>query len=329
MSQFRTVVPIKPSRIKLEYNKPTMLIGSCFTENIGRKLVKDKFPAMVNPFGVLYNPASINACIQAIIANKNFSDTDLHFENGLWFSYQHHSSFSRASKTECLKGINSQQQKAHKQLQSAGALVVTLGTAWIYKLNATNNIIANCHKTPAKEFTRLQLSVSEIKTELATIIENVNAFNPALEIILTISPVRHWKDGAHGNQLSKAKLLLAIDEITKEHPQTQYFPSYEIVMDELRDYRFYEKDMLHVNEVASDYIYEKFADCFLDANTLQLRDSIRKIISASNHRPFNPETEQHQKFIKSQIDQIHKLNSAYPHINLSEELSFFQSSKIN
>jgi hypothetical protein len=325
MTNFRTIVDIPKSNIELSYQHPSILIGSCFTENVGQKLIQDKFPTLLNPFGILYNPASIKRCFQILTEGQYCSEDDLHQRDGLWFSYDHHGSFSRADKAACLSGINNELESSRQMLQNARIAFITLGTSWVYRLKSNEQIVANCHKVPAREFDRVQLSVEQIVDELTQIIISGHSINPELKFVFTLSPVRHWKEGAHGNQLSKSRLVLAIDEAITNNEKAEYFPSYEIIMDELRDYRFYAGDMLHINETGTNYIYDRFQDTFFSEETIALKEKIRKITLARQHKPFNPNTEQHGQFVKKQLDEIQSLKKMFPSINFYEEQSYFES----
>ena len=322
MKEFRTIFDIPESESKIDYNSNVIFIGSCFSDNVGRKLQDLKFQVDINPFGVLYNPVSIANSIDIIVSNREFCETDLHFYNKQWFSFFHHSSFSDSDKTVCLRNINKRINLANDKLKNAGFLFVTFGTSRIYSYNKTSEIVSNCHKLPAKEFTRKLLEVDEIVHSIEQMVKSLKAFNPSLKIIFTLSPIRHWKDGAIGNMQSKARLLVAIDKITSSQTNCMYFPSYEIVMDDLRDYRFYADDMLHLSNSAVDYIFDRFSDIFIDKSTSDLQKRILKIVKAKKHKPFNPESQDYKKFAERNLSEIKKINKYYK-IDLSEEEDFF------
>jgi len=321
MEVFRSIVKILESPDKLSFHSNLFLIGSCFAENIGKILTQNKFNVICNPFGVVYNPISVGNSLQILMEGKVFSSRDLNFANDLWFSYAHHGKFSNQEADVCLENINSQMQKAALNLANADVLFLTFGTSWVYELIETGEIVSNCHKQPAKSFHRYRLDVDEIVKLYKELIVSLSLFNPQLKIVFTISPIRHWKDGAHGNQLSKATLLLAVDQLVGLFDQVSYFPSYEIVMDELRDYRFYAENMMHTNSIAEKYIWSRFVDTYMEKNTISLMKKIGKIIAASNHRAFNPDSESHQQFIASVLSDMSDLEKLYPNILFDVERS--------
>jgi len=317
---FRTTVEAPKYPFAISYDTPTLFCGSCFTENIGSILQKRKMPVMVNPFGVVYNPISVKIVIESILKTKPFTESDLNFLNGLWFSYNHHSSFSSPQKEECLDLINSNLFNASAFVKRMNCLVVTFGTARVYYLKASNEPVANCHKAPAKEFENRLLDVAEIVEEWSELIDVLLKVNPDLKILFTVSPVRHWKDGAVGNQISKSILHVAIHQLVGKYPNNAfYFPAYEILMDDLRDYRFYADDMLHPSKFAIEYIWERFRESLLDIKTVALISEVEKILQAVNHRPFNPNTTEHKTFIKKILEQIQRVKKTYPGIDFSKE----------
>jgi len=302
-----------------------MFIGSCFTESMGMKMLDNKFNCDINPFGILYNPVSIKHALEILISQHQFTETALVFYNEQWHSFYHHGRFSNPNIKECLTGINTRIEKSGEFLENADFLFITFGTSWIYRHLTTNQIVSNCHKIPAKEFERQKLSVEQIFVEYSVLIEKIIDLNPDINIIFTVSPVRHWKDGAHENQISKATLLLAIHELETKFPNVNYFPAYEILMDELRDYRYYEVDMLHPNKIAIDFVWEKFSDRFFSKNTLTQIDTVSKIIKAKQHRPQNTQSDSYRKFINQNIDQIKQIQNSLPYINLDDELNYFNN----
>lgn len=321
---FRTVVPITPSGEKLAYQQKIMMLGSCFTENIGDKLSWYKFQVDSNPFGIIYNPLSIKKSIDRIIENKSYTEQDLRFSNGLFYSYDHHSRFSHSTKEECLSLINSRLNSAHKNLSDAHFMFITFGSAFLYKLKENTEIVANCHKQPERMFNRFRLTVHEIVEAYRQTIPRIATLNPRLKLIFTVSPIRHWRDGAHDNQLSKAILLLAIEELCQQFERVAYFPAYELVLDELRDYRFYEEDMLHPNKTAIDFVWNRFVEAFIETNSLQVMKEIEKIQLARQHRPFNQQSKQFQDFLHQQLDKIERLTGNYPFIDLKSEYLYFK-----
>jgi len=325
MKSFRTTIQPEQSNYKISYQTPVLFMGSCFTENIGDKMQALKFPAIVNPFGVLYNPASVRKGMEILIDQKAFTPDDIGFFNEQWFSFYHDTEFSHPEQQKCLDKINGSIKLAASHLRKSKYLIITFGTAWVYKYLQTEQIVSNCHKIPAKEFERIKLGVEDIFVEWAKLINRINELNRNLKIVFTVSPVRHWKDGAIQNQLSKSTLILAIHQLMKIFKNVQYFPSYEIMMDDLRDYRFYSDDMLHPSNEAIEYIWEQFAATFFDEGTQKIIQDIYRIVQAQNHRPINPETEAYKKFIKSQLKQVEQLAKLYSFIDFSDDLEYFSN----
>jgi len=314
MKIFRTLIQPELSKNQISYQTPVLFLGSCFTENIGSKMSQLKFPAVVNPFGVLYNPVSVRNALEILIDQKKFKDSDLNFFNEQWFSFYHDTEFSHPDKNISLDKINNSITIAADNLRNAGYLIVTFGTAWVYKYIKTGSIVSNCHKIPAKEFERFKLDVEDIFVEWANLINRLNELNPDLKIIFTVSPLRHWKDGAIQNQLSKSTLILAIHQLKQQFENVEYFPSYEIMMDDLRDYRFYADDMLHPSKVAIEYIWDQFSETFFTKETMGIIIEVDKIIQAQNHRPLNPDTPGHKKFIENLENQKKDISKKYPFI---------------
>jgi hypothetical protein len=310
----------------MDYSKGMMLMGSCFTENIGQKLLDLKFDVDINPFGILYNPESIANSLNILLDQKLFSEQDLFHDQGLWNSFYHHSRFSDSDQKVALDKINNRISFSHEFLKSADFLIVTFGTAWVYELKNTGQIVSNCHKVKASEFRRFRLKVHEITEVYRDLLEKLWKFNPGLKIIFTVSPIRHWKDGAVENQLSKATLLLAIDQLIHGFGEAvcSYFPSYEIMMDELRDYRFYAEDMLHLNPVATDYIYDRFSNVMVSAESKEISKKIQKLKKSMDHRPVNAKSGEYKDFIYSSLNLIGQLKSDFQSIDFSREKNYFE-----
>lgn len=325
MKNFRTIIQPEQSENKISYHSPALFLGSCFTENIGNRLLDLKFPVLVNPFGVLYNPVSVRHGLEILLDQRSFNENDLGFFNDQWFSFYHDSEFSDTDKQTCLDKINNTVNEARIHLQKVKYLVITFGTAWVYEYLKSGNIVSNCHKIPAKEFKRYKLGVEDIFVNWAKLINRLEELNSDLKIIFTVSPVRHWKDGAVQNQLSKSTLILAIHQLKKVFDNIEYFPAYEIMMDDLRDYRFYADDMLHPSKLAIDYIWEQFSQTYFEKETTEIIREIDKIIIAKNHRPFNVNTENHRKFIENQLKKIQELGKKYDFIDLKTEYDYFNS----
>lgn len=319
---FRTPTDITPLAPRLRHSDKLLVMGSCFAEHIGGRLEKMKFRTEVNPYGVLYNPLSIAEALTRLIEQRPFTEEELHeFPDGGWNTWLHHSRYSHPDKQEALLAINTNMKKAWRQLTEANTLIITLGTAWVYKLADTAMVVGNCHKVPERNFTRQRLQVQEIVEALSTVILLINEINPKLRVLFTVSPIRHLKDGLHGNQLSKATLLLATDELCRLYPEKcNYFPAYEIVMDELRDYRFYAEDMAHPSMQAVDYVWECFVDNCIDADAQSFMLQWEKIVRAMRHRPFNSQSEQYKSFIQQTISKINELKKSTPYLEVQDEL---------
>lgn len=297
------------------------MFGSCFIENIGNLLTRNKFNVNVNPFGVLYNPVSIEQAIRILIEEKEFTENDIFQHNGLYHSFYHHSSLSDIDKDICISSINKSISYSAEDLKKADILFITFGTSYVFHHKEQNIVVGNCHKLPASHFERHKISVEEIVDKWTALIEDLKTINPNLQIIFTVSPIRHLKDGAHDNQLSKATLLLAIDQLCKANSHLHYFPSYEIVLDELRDYRFYNEDMVHPSPLAIQYIWKRFAETYLAPESFRIMDEWSKIYLALNHRPFNEKSEEHKLFLRQTMLKIKAFNDKYPYICCNEELS--------
>jgi len=324
--QFFTEIQIPEFQWKMDYSKSMMFFGSCFSENIGQRLIDLKFKVDMNPFGILYNPESIANSLKIIIENRIFTENDLFCDQGIWNSFYHHSRFSDVDQQATLGKINNRILSSNEFLKKADFLIITFGTAWVYELVKTGQIVSNCHKIPASEFKRFRLEVSDITNVYVELLEQIWKFNPGLKVIFTVSPIRHWKDGAVENQVSKATLLLAIDQLVSRfgRQKCNYFPSYELMMDELRDYRFYAEDMLHLTPVAVDYIFERFCQVAVTKESLKVSKEVVKILKAAMHRPFNNSTSEHNKFIQANLLEIDKLTERFPFLNFSVERTYFE-----
>lgn len=323
-SKFQTEVEIYPVQQKTGYHKNNLFIGSCFTQNMGEKMNNLKYPCLVNPFGVLYNPVSIANCLDSLLENKTFTTNDIFQYEGLWHSFSHHSKFSGKNENDVLAEINSAINLGSIFLQTCNFLFITFGTAWVYQHKSTQKIVANCHKLPEKTFNRFRLATEEIVEIYTDLIDKLIQNNPALQIVFTVSPVRHWKDGAVENQRSKATLILAIDDLIKQYENhSLYFPAYEIIMDELRDYRFYATDMIHISEFATEHIWERFKQWIFDSKSDSIEKRIIKILKAKNHRPFNKFTAEHLRFLLKTKSEVEALQKNYPYLNLTLENNFF------
>ena len=313
--QFRTEIGISKESHLIDYDSDIILLGSCFSENIGDKLSYQKFNSLVNPYGILFHPVAIEKAITQGINQIQYTKEDLYFYNELWLSFNHHSKFSSINPDKILSDINHGITDFNLRLRSATHLIVTLGTAWVYRFIESDQIVANCHKIPQKKFSKELLSIDDISESLDAMITLIKSINKNISMILTLSPVRHLKDGFIENSLSKAHLLSAIHEVINIKKNIHYFPSYEIMLDDLRDYRFYDEDMLHPNAMAISYIWDKFRNSWMSEKTIKLSNKVESLQKSLAHRPFNPDSEQYQAFLKNMKDQINSLNRQYPNIN--------------
>ena len=306
---------ISPKKeIEFSYTDNILFIGSCFAENMGEKFVRYGFSSLVNPFGILFNPISIANCLDRCLKNQPITDEELVFHHNLWHSYLHHGDFSRTEKECCINDCNESIVSTNSFLENTNVLIITLGTAFVYYTK--NGIpVANCHKIPNTEFAKKLCKVEEIVSCYKKLIDDVLKINPEIKILFTVSPVRHWKDGYRENQVSKSTLHLAIQELEEAFPFVYYFPSYEIVMDELRDYRFYAEDMLHLTKIAIDYIWEKFSDTYFSQETNAIISDMEKYRKMEEHRSINKEFEEnHLKNLAVLKDNLLK---KYPFLKIS------------
>lgn len=315
--QFRTQILISKSNSPIDYNSKVLSMGSCFAENMAEKFDYFKFQNETNPFGIIFNPVSIAKLFERVCKEEGFEEKDVFFHNERWHSFEVHSDLSNADRQELLETLNKAILETNKQLKEATHLIITFGTSWIYKVLEKDEVVANCHKVPQKQFSKELLSVEVIQKSIQNTIDLVQALNPKINFIFTISPVRHIKDGFVENQLSKSHLFTALHSILNtEHSKlnTAYFPSYEIMMDELRDYRFYGEDMLHPNQIAIDYIWKLFSENYISENSLSTMLEVDEIQKSLRHRSFNPESEQHQKFLAKLQQKINLLEKKISHI---------------
>ena len=315
----QTKITVAAPDFLIDYNSRLMMLGSCFAENMGSKFSYYKFDVDVNPCGIIYNPLSVANVLRLIVEGKQFEKSDLRQVGGKWVSLYHHGAFSSTDPDECLRRINDRLTKATGELRTLDLLVITWGTAWVYRYTRENIVVSNCHKIPSQEFERSRLSVEDIVKEYLVLIGRLREINPGLRILFTVSPIRHWKDGAHGNQLSKATLLLAIDRLREELQHVYYFPAYEIVLDELRDYRFYADDMLHMSGFTVDYIWERFLYSFISPEVLGLMNQIGRVNKGVAHRPFDPQSEEYHRLVKKMLAEIAMISRSDPMIDFSEE----------
>ncbi len=315
----QTQIPIKKEDNHIDYSSKLLLLGSCFSQNIGDKLAYFKFRSLQNPFGILFHSLAIENLIARAVDKKLYTEEDIFYFNERWQTYDAHSDLSATTKEDLLSSLNSALIATRAQIETGTHIILTLGTAWVYKLKETNTIVANCHKVPQKEFEKYLLPVSEIVFSLESVIKKIQTINKQVKILFTISPVRHLKDGFVENQRSKAHLITAIHSLLSSRSDSSvgYFPSYELMMDEMRDYRFYAQDMIHPNQLAIDYIWEKFKDTWTSNGAQETMNKIDDIQKGLRHRPFHPESAQHQNFLKSLQAKIAYIKEIYPFVEFN------------
>ncbi len=318
MKDFRTEISPERPGWSLMHNDQTLMIGSCFAEHIGTRLKERFFQIDLNPFGVLFNPVSIAGGLQRLINGEPYKLDDLFVYQGLWHSFDHHSRFSGSDPVEVLDRINMQLLESSEKIRKTSRLFITLGTASVYHYLKTGRVVSNCHQVPAGEFQNQLLRVGDIVRIYTRIVQDLLHINPDLKLVFTVSPVRYWKDGPNGNQISKATLILAVSELVKDFDQISYFPAYEIFMDDLRDYRFYDQDLLHPGMAGISYTWRKFEETYLGEETLNLNKKIEKLQKSRNHRPRNPDTEEYQDFLTKLKNKAEQLQKEYPELEMGE-----------
>ena len=316
--QFRTKIPILQSNFKIDYNAKIVSLGSCFAVNMAEKFDYVKFENTCNPFGILFHPLAIEKLIDFAVSRKQFTEKDVFFHSERWHCFDVHSDLSNSSKDELIANLNAIVVSTKLQLQSASHIIITYGTSWVYRNLESNTIVANCHKVPQAAFSKEILSVETIEKSIQNSLDLIQKINPKVNFIFTVSPVRHLKDGFVENQLSKAHLITAIHQILQSAicnlQSAIYFPSYEIMMDELRDYRFYAEDMIHPNQIAIDYIWQRFSETFISEESHSIMKEVETIQKGLAHRPFNSNSESHQQFLSKLQDKMVELQKQFPQI---------------
>ena len=328
--KFKLTLDAKPSKYPIEYGDKLLLIGSCFTENIGAKFKTHLFELSENPYGILFNPVSVINALTEIMENRKYQSDDLFLHNDLWHSWNHHSRFSAIEKDTALEGINHTIVEAHDFLKSANRLVITLGSAWLYHLTneaplGNGQVVANNHKGPINWFYKSLMQPNDLLEKLDDLVKRLQTFNPKLHIIFTISPVRHLREGLIENNRSKAVLIHAVHELVSQSNRVDYFPAYEYVMDDLRDYRFYAEDLVHPNFAASGYVWDKLVETYMEPKSQTIMKQIAELQLAMNHKPFFNGSAEHQKFLQSCILKTETLMAAHPALSLQDHLAFFKA----
>lgn len=318
---FRTSVDLPLRLPRVSHADHLLMMGSCFAENVGRVLSDYKFSIDLNPFGIVYNPLSVAQALQEIIEDKTYHTDDLFFFRDCWHSSMHHGKFSSPDREMVLDQVNSRIHSSYLQMDRTNWLLITFGTSYVYQQKENGNVVSNCHQLPEQSFIRKRLTVEEIVNRYQAILPELFTRYPQLKVLFTVSPIRHIRDGMTENQLSKATLMLAIDELKNRFPkQLFYFPSYEIVLDELRDYRFYADDMVHPSSLAIEYIWERFSETFFSDATIRLMKTVEEINRALTHKPFHPESDRYKDFIKQILFKIDKLKGEYPYLDFQKEI---------
>lgn len=321
-----TEIKIDVVELELSHSSKFSLFGSCFSDNIGAYLQQYKFQTLINPFGIAYNPLSIANSFNHIFNKKQFTEADIHLLNEQWFSFHHHTKLNSSHKEGHLAKLNQIIEEGHQFLQQTDLLAITFGTAYTYQLIETGEIVANCQKVPNQFFKKSRCTVKQIIEIYEVLFKQLLSMNKQLKIILTVSPVRHLKDGLQENQKSKATLLLATDYLANMFKENVfYFPAYEIMIDELRDYRFYKKDLLHPNEVAVEYIWNKFVNTYFNATTANKMNELKRLMQQVNHKPFNPNSKQHQSASMKLIEKLQLFQKAHG-IDLENEIDLLHQS---
>lgn len=331
---FFTPIHIDTLTPPVRYTDRILLMGSCFTEHIGNALAAHKFTTLQNPHGILFDPASVCHSLVSYIENKKYTEDDLFYLNELWQSWHHHSRFSHTDKMIALENINAAQQEAHTFLKNTDWLIITLGSAFSYQLTENNpqaslqNMkVANCHRAPAQWFHKKMLPIDAIISMLDNVYHRLKNFNPNIKIIFTISPVRHLRDGVVDNNRSKARLIEAVHGLVQKFNDLYYFPAYELVIDVLRDYRFYDIDLAHPNYAATEFVLEKFTTNCIDESGQAIMKEVKQIVTASKHKPFQPATQAHKQFVQAHYEKAVKLSEKYPFLDLSKEIAYFSKTE--
>lgn len=330
--QFQVPITIKTLPEGIQYGQKILLSGSCFTEHIGDRLAEWKFDVLQNPHGILFDPASVASSLVSYIKPRQYTGNDLFYLNELWQSWQHHSRFSGMDKEQVLQQINHSQQQAHDFLKEADWLIITLGSSFSYRLSAAGatqsvsneTAVANCHRAPAPWFQKHLMRIEEMNTVLDNCIHQLFHFNKKLQIIFTISPVRHIRDGVTENNRSKARLIEVVHHLVNKFDRLHYFPAYELVIDVLRDYRFYDIDMAHPNFAATQFVLEHFSKHCISSNSLSLMEQVQQIVTARKHKAFQPATQAHQQFLKTHLDKAIALQQQHPALLLQAEINYFK-----
>lgn len=304
----------------LNHADQLMMLGSCFATGMGKRLEAGGVCCDVNPFGILYNPLSISTALREVVAKRVYTADDLYFHRDCWHSAMHHGDFSSHSADEVLERINERISRAHGELGKLQALFITWGTAWVYEDKESGRVVGNCHKLPEQNFRRRRLEVDEVVADYKSLLSSLLARHPSLQVVITVSPIRHIRDGLHENQLSKATLLLAADKLQAIFKgRLSYFPAYELLIDELRDYRFYADDLVHPSPLAEEYVWQAFAKCCFTEEARRAMDECAAVKRMLEHRPLHPGTQEHKQFLEQLMLKIERLTKKYPYLDFQKE----------
>lgn len=310
--QFRTELFLPESKWKLSHNDKILGIGSCFVDSIGDKLNLGKFRILQNPFGTLFHPVAIENALARIHSNVAYTESEIFNRDELYFSWDHHTSFNKTSLKLTLEGINAELEKANEFIQNTNVFILTFGTSWVYKIKQLDLIVANCHKVPGQHFEKVLLNDAQIKSSVRNCFNFILDINPKAKIITTISPVRHIKDGVIENNISKSRLISNLHDLVSQYENVEYFPAYELMMDDLRDYRFYKEDLIHPNEMAIEYIWDKFSEKFFTEETSMKIRAAEKINSSLAHRPMNTSSIAYKTFLFNTLKKIEQTEDGFP-----------------
>jgi hypothetical protein len=318
---FRTELVVKPFPVQLSLDSRILTVGSCFAEVIGNQLKTNKFKVIINPFGTIFNPVSLTSLLETSLTTKKVTASHMIERDGIWYHYDLHSSICAPSQDELTHIMAMRMEQTSQMMAQADWIFITMGTAFVYRLQESGEIVANCHKVPSRFFTKRLLQVNEVVEAVSALYTQLLLLRPQIQILLTVSPVRHIKDGIPENQVSKSVLCLACHELTQLTKHIHYFPSYELMMDDLRDYRFYKKDLIHPTEIAEEYIWDKFVEALVDEPTQAFIKEWQAIRQAMAHQPFHPETASHQQFLRQTLT---KLKALAHKVDVQEEIALLE-----
>ena len=314
--KLQTKISLNKEKNQIDYDSKVLLLGSCFAENIGDKIDFYKFKNLQNPFGIIFHPVGIEKLIGRAISGNKFEKNDLFSHHSMWLTFEAHSKLSRPEQEELRNSLNDNLSDLKEYLTTATHVIITLGTAWVYEHKSSNTIVSNCHKIPQKEFLKKLLSVEQVNDSMNSIVSKIQSVNPNATIISTISPVRHLRDGFVDNTRSKSHLFAGLHKCVDRHDNLYYFPAYELMFDELRDYRFYTEDMLHPNKTAIEIIWERFRDTWIASETIEIQKEIEDIHKMRQHKPFNPSSEAYREFNKTLDSKLESFHKKYPFLDL-------------